>query len=289
MTKQTTTRLKLKPKKTDIITGVYTITPEIAKAMLASNTQNRKLQQNVIDNYARDMEGGRWHLNGEAISFSTTGRLLNGQHRLNAIVQSGISVDIQINENVDEAAFKSIDTGRKRSAGDVLAMMGHHNNSQIASLTRVLINYRDGISFNRARTTSELVEACTQEPDIIPFVHRVRTLTNRQVRSIGFAGPLYLAKRFAGKHAEIEDFIVGLEKGTNMNGDDPRLVLRERLPRLVRPDGNLVWNLTTAALNSYLAGRTLKRVYAKTLDDNRVMFSEPDCAPRAFVQENWGI
>ncbi len=288
MAKQSVAPRRLKLAKTSIQSGVYTITPEDARVLLESNDHNRKVQQNVIDNYARDMKEGRWRQNGEAISFSTSGRLLNGQHRLQAIIQANVPVDIQINHNVDEDAFYSIDTGRKRSAADVLSLMGNHNNSQIASLTRVLINYRDGISFNRARTVGELIEAVQEEPGIIEFVHRVRSLTNRQVRSIAFAGPLYLAKRFGEKDAEVESFIAALETGANMTPNDPRLVLRERLPRLVRPDGNLVWNLTTAALNSYLAGRSLKRVYAKTLEDNRVMFSQPDIAPRELVARLWG-
>ena len=71
---------------------VEMISPKLAQQMLAANTQNRPLRDAATDLMAKDMAEGRWHLNGESIIFSSDGVLTDGQHRLTAVVRSGVTV-----------------------------------------------------------------------------------------------------------------------------------------------------------------------------------------------------
>lgn len=69
------------------------ITPRIAKTMLSHNTGNRPLRKAVVQRYATDMENGDWQDNGDPIRFDTNGRLIDGQHRLEAVILSDTPID----------------------------------------------------------------------------------------------------------------------------------------------------------------------------------------------------
>ena len=59
------------------------ITPEIAQALLETNTENRKLSRGTVQAYSQDILAGNWDENvGVAISIDENGILRDGQHRL---------------------------------------------------------------------------------------------------------------------------------------------------------------------------------------------------------------
>lgn len=64
----------------------------MAETWLSRNSNNRNLRGQVIASYARDMKSGAWVLNGETVKIASNGQLLDGQHRLNAVVESGQTV-----------------------------------------------------------------------------------------------------------------------------------------------------------------------------------------------------
>src|SRR5690606_14614561 len=85
----------------EISMRMITITPELAEIWLSKqiNTRNRKVQKNHVKGIARDIVSDRWMVNAQPISFtadpfdpSAKGhlRLLNGQHRLYAVLEAGI-------------------------------------------------------------------------------------------------------------------------------------------------------------------------------------------------------
>lgn len=67
---------------------VLIITPEMAKKYLQNMKTNRNISFARVNAYARDMERGAWQENGESIVFNKSGQLVNGQHRLAAIVKA---------------------------------------------------------------------------------------------------------------------------------------------------------------------------------------------------------
>jgi hypothetical protein len=106
--------------------GVAEITPELAKELLAnSNHGNRPLKKAHIKMLTSSLKNDEWMLNGESITFSSSGRLLDGQHRLNACINSGKSFQtIVITGIEDEAAFGTIDIGKPRSVTDLMDLQG---------------------------------------------------------------------------------------------------------------------------------------------------------------------
>lgn len=79
------------------------ITPEKAREYLGMNTDNyRKLNPMRVTTYAADMKSGRWQLNGEGIKFAKNGTLLDGQHRLQAIIKANMPVEMLVIWDVED-------------------------------------------------------------------------------------------------------------------------------------------------------------------------------------------
>jgi len=97
-----------------------TITPELANYFLAKNTSNRPVKKSIVDLYANVMRQGNWKLSHQGIAISSDDVLIDGQHRLLAIVKSGVSVEMLVSTGMDRNMFSVIDNHAKRSDSDRL-------------------------------------------------------------------------------------------------------------------------------------------------------------------------
>ena len=106
---------------------VLNITPDMAKVMLEKNMKNnRRLNHNTVKRYARIMKAGGWNLTHQGIAFDDKGELIDGQHRLEAIVMANVPVKMMATynvEHVDGEAF-TIDTGAKRTTQNIIQISG---------------------------------------------------------------------------------------------------------------------------------------------------------------------
>jgi hypothetical protein len=125
-------------------TTTAVVTPEMARKYLEKNTHNRKASDPVVRKYAEVMRRGEWILNpADPICISEDGRLLNGQHRLLAVVKSGIACPFVVAINVDEKVQYVMDTGKKRSATDALSLIGASHSSTLASIIKLYLFWRE--------------------------------------------------------------------------------------------------------------------------------------------------
>lgn len=111
-----------------------TVTPAIARQVLEHNAVNRPLSRATVAYYAMQMKRGQWRMNGETVSISDQGNLMNGQHRLNAVILAGTAVAFLVVRGVDEATFPSFDGGKNRSVSDVLNLAQVKNATHISSM-----------------------------------------------------------------------------------------------------------------------------------------------------------
>lgn len=134
-------------QKKEMKAGFKDVGPELAAEFLTKNTMNRPTNAEYIAGLVTQMRNGNWHETGESISFAEDGTLLNGQNRLNAIILSGTTQKLLIVEGVDKAAFKYMDTGKTRSAADVVHIAGFKSSSHLASIAKTFMIYeRDVLS-----------------------------------------------------------------------------------------------------------------------------------------------
>ena len=111
-----------------------TITPDIANRWLETfNTNNRSIRDSHVDLLAHDMAVGHWKENGDAICFSKDGRLIDGQHRLWACVQSGAQFTSLVVRGIDDDAYMTKDAGLRKTAGDFMGPMDGEKNVTLLS------------------------------------------------------------------------------------------------------------------------------------------------------------
>ena len=98
------------------------VTPEMAKSWLGSvNVANRSISPQAVRKYADDMVNGAWRQTHQnAIAFYDDGMIADGQHRLAAVVASGVSVEMFVATGLPREHSAVIDQGRPRSAADAI-------------------------------------------------------------------------------------------------------------------------------------------------------------------------
>jgi hypothetical protein len=134
---------------------IILVTPEIAANWLAYNTSNRQLRKSLVRDYAAQMKDGEWMVTHQQIAFTGNltlpGRLIDGQHRLSAVILSGVSVRMAVAFGVDEKTFTVTDRGAPRSAGDCAGL------PQVASsVMGMLANASDTVK--RKNTAAQLLK-----------------------------------------------------------------------------------------------------------------------------------
>lgn len=94
--------------------AVETVTPQRAEEYLAQNGRNRKIVAAHVDAIARDISSGNWMMNAQPICFSRSGRLLNGQHRLSAVLQAKEAIEVPVMHGLPDEAFATYDIHAKK-------------------------------------------------------------------------------------------------------------------------------------------------------------------------------
>lgn len=98
------------------------IGPRKAQQLLNANViNNRKLRRTKIAQLARDMASGRWvSETGETIKITADGEFLDGQNRMAAIIEAGVTIELDVAYGVSKKAMAVIDTGSARTFSDSL-------------------------------------------------------------------------------------------------------------------------------------------------------------------------
>lgn len=146
------------------------ISPEVAKYLLSFNTNNRTARQPLIARYAKEMKEGRWKENtGELVKISKSGVLLDGQHRLLAVVKSGCSIPFHVSFEMDDEVFEVIDQGSKRNATDVFLIKGCQYSTMIPSMIQIYCLLKNGkvgqkgAQLDGKHSSSKLLEIYNQD------------------------------------------------------------------------------------------------------------------------------
>lgn len=124
--------------KSRVSAEIELVTPEMAGQWLGHNKGNRPLAIATVERYQRYQRTGEWLVNGEGVIIDEADNLLDGQHRLEAVVRSGVPVPMLVVYGVPQAAFATLNTGKTRSLADVLAIGNEANARSLAGALRLL-------------------------------------------------------------------------------------------------------------------------------------------------------
>lgn len=103
-------------------TELMTISPKQAQAWLDGKGNNRRLNPRHITYLANEIKAGRWRLTHQGIAFSDDGCLIDGQHRLAAIVESQIATKMMVTFEMPIGNFAIIDRGMPRNMETIIGI-----------------------------------------------------------------------------------------------------------------------------------------------------------------------
>jgi len=106
---------------------IVTVTPDMAKEWLRNNNFNRPLKPRLVEKYVRQILEGNWQRTHQGVAFDEKGIVIDGQHRLHAIVKTGQNVAMLIFLNESQLVHETIDNGKNRSLLDVVRLELHDN------------------------------------------------------------------------------------------------------------------------------------------------------------------
>lgn len=150
-------------------TRIQIITPEMAAMMLETNTNNRPTRLKHVWNLASDMRSGAWQLTHQGIAFDSTGRLIDGQHRLRAVIEAGVSVQMSVTRGCSPQSFAILDQGANRSTSDILGWPKKLTETMVLALT-ITYGTHSTVSRVKRMLDSELMDACKTLLELCPSV-----------------------------------------------------------------------------------------------------------------------
>lgn len=213
------------------------ITPKRAAELLTLNTNNRPLNRKHVLFLAQQMLEGNWMQAGDPIRISENGRLLDGQHRLTAIVESDTPVKMLVIMDLADETFQVMDTGRNRTAADMVSLSGQPNATTVAALVKMIIQYRHTSAIQEARrgrgktgiTNQQVVEFLATGQDIQPFVKQGMAWFS-QCRLLSGTEYAFLYWLFDPIDKALAfEFLSSLVTALNLSAESPIYLLRRKL------------------------------------------------------------
>lgn len=238
---------------------VQMVTPSTARDWLTYNTMNRPMSDRIVAKYAQQMADGKWLVNGDTITFADD-VLIDGQHRLAAVVKSGVTIPMIVVNDVVRDAFATKDTGKKRNGADILGILGEQNASTVAAVLSKVVHYYAGW----AHVPNALVVDYQEAINLYPEVRDI--CKHYQLRSLCSAASSVLAAYVVCSRVnkeQADEFFARVADGVGLGVDSQERLLREQLLR-IQDSGTktrtaaMAW--TIKAWNAKRQGRKLKLI-----------------------------
>jgi hypothetical protein len=252
----------MKPtQSTEMKITIEKIGPEKAKKILEANTCNRNVRQSKVDEYAAAMTLGRWHSTGQGIVFLDDGSLGDGQHRLYAIIQSGVTLDMIVVRGVSPSAMAGIDVGAKRSVADFMHL--HHgvkNTNVVCASTKAIFSL--SFSFQNYVIGAELMKIGIDSFGSLVNENAYLFAKTPPAKKAWIIGSIAFAQKSC---PQIEDFAHIVATGEDAKKGNPALTFRNWL--ISGSSQHLLTSYKAGAyeslfncMNAFVSGRQLSSV-----------------------------
>lgn len=248
------------------------VSPAMAEAWLThlNPEDQRRLRPQDVAKYARTMVRGDWRPTGDPVQFAKEdGSLLNGQHRLAAIVKARKSVPLLVLTDVEKSTRDAMDMGIKRTTSDKLAMDGFKYTMHLGSVARLVWDLQTGTSIKPTKPSdTELLDMIKNDPELVWVVTEVlphlRVLGSKTVVAYCY---LMFHRKDPQQAAE---FFEKVEKLTDLPNGSPIAALDRRFRKQAagnHKDKIESVGLIISAWNAWRAGETRERIMLKAHKD----------------------
>jgi len=258
------------------------VTPTLAALWLLRNTHNRHMRESVSDEYAADMRAGNWTELGDSIQFDWNAVLMNGQHRLAAIVKSGVSLYMLVTCGIDPKALKNGDRGRRRTTAQNLMLLDIPGSKSLVSYT----NMCDMLLANRAEgrlTIDDMLRI--HKESTVAWEWALPWCGNAKLRQGEVGGAFFFA--YFLNPVRVTKFVEEFLAGSNLAPDSPVLAAKKMV---YEGRGGVRWGRRESAIRllrfvrAYLQGEkgTFRHIY---VTESTVEYFVPGFLPGSLLHE----
>lgn len=220
----------------NVVVDMCTITPECATSWLRANRNNRPVRRRHVDFIAKQILDGEWQINGQTIIISEHENVMDGQHRLLAVIESGRQIQSLVVYGVNEQAFKTIDTGAIRTGADALCLEFPEISVATLRAASTAVGWckrlEDGkVASFRKISNTETIAYVRAHQSLLGCIERVSSYQHEaRPLSVGVGGALF--EVFARRSSDMaEDFMHKLYTGEGITRDDVEWLLRQAFIR----------------------------------------------------------
>lgn len=277
-------------KLLNVQTKVMLVTPEIAKKWLTDNTMNRKINERIIKFYADQMAKDYWTLSPDSITFSDTHKLLNGQHRLRAVILSNKSVYMTVMFNMPEEYFKNIDLHRKRTNRDVLSIYGVKQSTLVSAGISKYFSLVNNLSSRLSGNGYALYAPAINKESITDVVNTYFSMPEyfnetaleadryySKFKYFGqsdyFAYIVYLTKERKHPEKTVSAFFTQLSNGGTYITNQTIQILRDKLTEnavsKIKMTGMYRDTIIAKTWNAFVSGREMQRLFFNPAKDQK--------------------
>lgn len=255
---------------------VVSITPAIAEKWLGKNVRNRHVRPKVVAHYAKTMTRGEWLVNGEAIKFSVSGDLLDGQHRLSAIIVAQKTIKSLVVRGLPTEAQDVLDIGAGRRVGDQLSIAGFPNATNLAAVSRLVIAYESAGDWKAKASVPQTLNLVSGNELLAYATHHAKIIHKGSDLRPSVAGATYY-ELMKVDDQKAQEFFERLTDGANLPGGSPILALRDRL-RTLRNDRTFLPDeaLFSLVFRTWNAWRTRRSLTSLPLYRNGELIQCPE-------------
>lgn len=252
------------------------VTPEIAEELLELNTGNRRANPERIKKLVKQLQEGSWDDNGASIVISRDGKLVDGQHRLYAIMEAGIPQWLLIVTGADRDTILTVDSGKTRTFKDYLEIQhpDKKDHQAIASAVHLISRWEAGVrgaglfnSVHNHRTDNHALAAFYEKNmERVDYVVSRSNAFSRKVglwkgskRAIVIA--VHVLERI--NYPDADDFFTKMTTGVGLKSGDAILALingAANLKRTEKRDAEAWLAYIFKTWNHYRAGKTVSSI-----------------------------